>query len=790
MRPLTLTAAALVASLVLASGTARSAEVTVTYRFEDPVVEAAAEGFVRVEFPRTVQAGVRGGPSFPFRGAAILLPVGHSVSTVRIIRRGRRDIPGRVELHPRQDPVPGTGSLPGERTFLLDTDLYSKDSLIQPPDSEFRTHYLSGHPLAVGSFSPVCFNPARKEAFYFSEVEVSVTTAPDGRASGALRLLRDDPATLDRLAAIVDNPGSVPCPGAASAGLAEGDAARLLIIADSASAGLWSSLKEFYDVRGVPARIATVEGILSAYSGLDPADELRMHITDEYVSSGVTHVLLAGDSDGGEDAVPGRGLYCSVQSSSLYEDAAIPADIYFASLDGNWNTDGDSLWGEPGEDDLYAEVAVGRVPADSPGEISAFIEKTTMYQESPHIGSAERALMLGEHLYSDPLTWGGDELDQLLGTCTAHGFTTTGMPGSFDITKYYDRDIGSWSSADLYAGVNAGTNWVFHNGHSNQFYVMRTYISSVDTMNFTNDGAGAAFPVVYSLGCIAGGFDYDDCIGEATVTGPTFASAFVGNSRYGWFHEGTTNGPSHHLQREFVDAVFTEGHTTLGGALQRARDETVPFIDLPDEYEPGAHRWSFYTLNLLGDPAMDAWTGEPTPLSVYHSSRIGRSDTAFALETDDPGSTAALSWNGSCLGRGGAETGGNITIALDGPIPAEADSLTLTATAHDRLVYTARVGIAETSGDAAVPPRIALFQNLPNPFNPVTVIRFSLSRRGPVDLRVYDVAGREVALLASRTMEEGTHEIPWNPPGLSSGVYFYVLRAEGVTLGRKAILLR
>jgi hypothetical protein len=549
-------------------------------------------------------------------------------------------------------------------------------------------------------------------------------------------------------------------------------------------------LAEFYERRGVRTIVASVEQIESSYSGLDAQDDIRRHIEFLYTDRGITHVLLAGDSDGGVSDVPHRGFYCAVQSSGLYEDDGIPADLYYAALDGNWNGDGDQLWGEPGEDDLYAEVAVGRAPVDSPAEIEAFIAKVTAYQISPVLSQCRSALLLGEKLYNDPLTWGGDEMDQLIGSCTAYGFATTGLPPAFDITTYYDRDLGTWAKTAVFAEVNAGVHWLFHSGHSNYNYALRMLAGDVNTANFANDGVAAMFPIVYTYGCVAGGFDYNDCIAEEIVTEPIFASAFVGNSRYGWFTEGTTNGPSHHFQREFVDAVFGEGITGLGEANGRSKDETVPFVDLPDEYEPGAHRWCFYCLNLLGDPMMDAWTDTPAAMSVSHGLAIGPQDSSLAVSTGTPGARGALSFGGDCLGAAVADMAGEMLIVLADTIPSGADSLDLVVTAHDRLPYETRIAVAMITGGAPRTPRLTLHQNAPNPFNPSTSIRFTTTRPGPVDLRVYDAAGREIARLVGAHMDAGAHEARWRAEGAASGVYFYVLRAEGETISRKAVLLK
>ncbi len=78
----------------------------------------------------------------------------------------------------------------------------------------------------------------------------------------------------------------------------------------------------------------------------------------------------------------------------------------------------------------------------------------------------------------------------------------------------------------------------------------------------------------------------------------------------------------------------------------------------------------------------------------------------------------------------------------------------------------------------ALPDRIALHQNYPNPFGASTTLRFDLAAPSEVTLTVYDVLGKRVAVLArDATYAPGTHEITWQPPNLPSGVYFAQLQA-------------
>jgi hypothetical protein len=83
-----------------------------------------------------------------------------------------------------------------------------------------------------------------------------------------------------------------------------------------------------------------------------------------------------------------------------------------------------------------------------------------------------------------------------------------------------------------------------------------------------------------------------------------------------------------------------------------------------------------------------------------------------------------------------------------------------------------------------------LDQNYPNPFNPVTTIQFTLPKPGQVNLKIYDVLGREVMTVIDKKMEVGVHKIPVNANGLSSGVYFYRLIAAHYVKTRKMVLLK
>jgi glucuronoarabinoxylan endo-1,4-beta-xylanase len=89
-----------------------------------------------------------------------------------------------------------------------------------------------------------------------------------------------------------------------------------------------------------------------------------------------------------------------------------------------------------------------------------------------------------------------------------------------------------------------------------------------------------------------------------------------------------------------------------------------------------------------------------------------------------------------------------------------------------------------------IPSGFGLEQNYPNPFNPETVISYELPARSTVNLRVFDVHGREVRTLVEGEADAGRHHVRFDASGLSSGVYFYTLRAGNASITKGMLLAR
>jgi hypothetical protein len=107
---------------------------------------------------------------------------------------------------------------------------------------------------------------------------------------------------------------------------------------------------------------------------------------------------------------------------------------------------------------------------------------------------------------------------------------------------------------------------------------------------------------------------------------------------------------------------------------------------------------------------------------------------------------------------------------------------------------TAYLGSLITTGveekEAPVANRFSLAQNYPNPFNPNTIIHYTLNINGKVRLSIYDLTGREVAVLVDNVQNAGSHVAVFSGTGLATGIYFYKLQTTDQVMTKKMALVK
>jgi hypothetical protein len=109
----------------------------------------------------------------------------------------------------------------------------------------------------------------------------------------------------------------------------------------------------------------------------------------------------------------------------------------------------------------------------------------------------------------------------------------------------------------------------------------------------------------------------------------------------------------------------------------------------------------------------------------------------------------------------------------------------------DEVLFLFNEGIDDVAKDTDIlPSEFRLMQNYPNPFNPTTNIVFELTNRSKVNLKVFDLYGREINTLVNDYMSAGQHAVQFNGANLSTGVYVYRMITDNKILTRKMMLLK
>ncbi|MBN3034643.1 MAG: hypothetical protein JW861_03600 [Bacteroidales bacterium] len=663
-----------------------SQTVTFTHTFGMPELVATDDGYTDIRYPECLSWGDEGTPLMPYLCTDLLLPWGTEGIEIRIISVDYYKPFHDIVIRPAERQFPISLMPEGEYKVEPDPGIYSsREAYPAGVTDNLITHFLQGHSIGSFTICPVRFTPAEKTIQCIRQITVEVRIASTDRSSEAASFLRTGTETFGRIQRIVENTGGLEtymCPEGKA--ITEYD---ILLISNNALLPSFANYISYKTSTGFIVKTMSVEDIYATYTGTDNQTKIRNCIIDYYQNWGISYVILGGDTDPNNPAdriIPHRGMYGNAYSTP---ETDIPADIYYSNLDGNWNSDGDTRYGEPGEEDLYSEVSIGRICIDGTTEIQNFTQKLQKYQDAPVVADIEKALMVGELLWNDP-TWGGDYKDEVAYGSSNHGYTTAGLSPNFTITRLYEK-LGNWSKTDIFNQFNnVGVNLLNHLGHSNVNYNMKMYNTDLTTSNFTNNGVTRGYVITYSQGCYNGSFDNrddansyssDDCFNEKFSTLLTGAVACIGNSRYGWGMHSSTDGASQYFDRQFYDAMFGENITKIGDANRDSKEDNAANISS----HSGAIRWCYYEINLFGDPTMDIWTALPTNINATYPPSVPLGATQVSFQTDAPYARIGLMQNGILIGRAVADASGDATVIFFDPV-AQVSDISVSIIAHNR----------------------------------------------------------------------------------------------------------
>ncbi len=162
------------------------------------------------------------------------------------------------------------------------------------------------------------------------------------------------------------------------------------------------------------------------------------------------------------------------------------------------------------------------------------------------------------------------------------------------------------------------------------------------------------------------------------------------------------------------------------------------------------------------------------------------SNGSFFASTWGQGVWSSLDWQAFSLSEFALKTTNIMDISVSNGFVYVLSEYGATA----RVAYTPRASSVDIDPETELPSTFTLDQNYPNPFNPTTSIQFNLPLSQQVNLSVYDILGRRVAVLVNDQMSAGQHQVTFQAASLPSGMYLYRLSTPNGAITQKMILLK
>ena len=688
--------------LVVPVGVGQPAGPTLSREFvfseKDLHIERTAAG-ARYSLPGSLPSGVAGSPEIPALPVSFELPAGQDVAEFELrVAAERAYTPGLkpwpASMHPYD---PGTP----------DPAIYATDRLHPSVRVEFTgVGYARGRRLAMFVVYPMTVNPSNGDVVLATRSELTVRLKPLGlNKAEPISPPSVTPEARHDDAALGFAPTDMPS--------AQGSAVDYVIVCPDEYLSAFQPLAEWKMKKGVRATIRTLSWIREHYpEGVDTSDRVRRFAQDAYRYWGAQWLLIGSDTD----QIPVRYAW-----TRFFQLQYLASDLYFSALDGNWNDDGDAIFGEApqyfnnaalGDSvDLLTDIFGGRLPAMDLASAQAMVQKIINYESNPPIASVERVLAFAEVLF--PSEWNFGMRWSLDGATLADS-TLQLVPETLHKCRLYENYY-SWPGSfpenreSVIDSMNAGYGLWLHVGHG--FRNTMAVGGEQNDERLTNEDADALIngprtAVLYALNCASTAVDYN-CISERFLANPNGGTvAVIGSTDLDF------PGTSFKYQLEFFKLLYQDGYYHLGEAYHRANEPFVPLAG----YLDNADRWTQFTQILLGDPEMEVWTARPKTLATSHPASLALGQTTLQVTVTSsgapvPGARVCAYKSGDVFAVSTTNASGVATLQVR---PDSEGTLSVTALKHDYVPKQTTVTVTGTATPYLVIQQLAVSDPLGN----------------------------------------------------------------------------
>ncbi|MCK4233850.1 T9SS type A sorting domain-containing protein [candidate division WOR-3 bacterium] len=392
-------------------------------------------------------------------------------------------------------------------------------------------------------------------------------------------------------------------------------------------------LTDWYYKKGI-----SIDVVPSSTAGSN-SSQIKTYITNHYNTYTTDYVLLVGDVA----QVPTYTGYSGIPAS----------DAWYSFITGS---------------DLYAELAIGRLSASSPGDVTNIVNKILKYDKDPP---------LNDWLIKSSLIAHKEDYPGKYSQCKRqiYNFSYTYFTPTMDTIM---GALSGQTNSTVTAAINDGRNVVNYRGHGDTYIWWHWDIPSEDwtTSNVNALTNGDETPVVFNIACVCGDISVSECLCECWIRkNPGGAIAALGASNPSY------TIPNHDYDKWLYKAYCDSTIWNIGWGSNFAAAKILP-SGYYAEQNVKMYLW-------CGDPLTEIWTAIPTALVVSHSPDVPLGPSNFTVTVTD--SKAPVEGALVCAMKDSetwisdyTDASGQVTLSIT---PTTPGTLYVTVTAHDFLPY-------------------------------------------------------------------------------------------------------
>ncbi|UCG42283.1 MAG: T9SS type A sorting domain-containing protein [candidate division WOR-3 bacterium] len=658
-------------ALAVAVGVGLAASISETFEFESGMLEIGSQdGYATVTLPVAPHCEPLGAPDLPVVTYHAVIPPTAEVTGFEIVELEEEVIPGSYSILPVQHPVPWSVDYEKQPFVRPDPAYYEVDAVYPASAARLGTvGNKGGYRLVNFGIHPVRYNPVEERLYLVKRIQVRLDYA-SGKRHAVRRTELQNMIHGSWVSRLVLNPADVgrfspPVrqTGRSSSFLPEGEYEHVIITTSPWTDSL-QPLKEWRTRQGWRSTIMLLSDITSDYPGRDTPEKVRNFIKDADTTWGTIYVFIA------RDDYPSNS---DVRVTVPYSSYNTKCDMYYTDLDGDWDADGDNVFGEVTDSvDGYADVYVGMITITDGSELSNYMRKIFAYEFNPDTSDTWATKQL--------LPNGVSFSDEFNDSCAVASQT----PPWYDLKMYNSgqgqvRPTPQLFCDSLNSGYSLGS--IIAHGAPDLFQLGGD-VTSAMMLALNNPGRlNYSTYVCCNTGEWDRGSTNGDCIAENMVFHAE--NGFIGvlkNDKSGWIRCAELFNYAHMFG---AFGYKTERCPTMSEINSYGKDFWVWTFQ-----DSGKYRMEAQERNLFGAPAVPVWVQRPFVASVTRPGAINIGNNIPVQITVTDGSDAAVESTMVCLikgtetfARGWTDASGQLTLYVS-PLTPGMMNLTVSSGLH------------------------------------------------------------------------------------------------------------